>query len=138
MDKDIKVLMQAIPAHQVPAGLKKKIIFRISERQRRIATIRFVLFLSILLMSVTYIMPAVSNLYSEMVQSGFFEFVSLLFSNFSHVLVVGGDYLFSLMEYLPIFSLAVFLFTFFTILLSARFLLRDIKTVFPHSYQFKL
>lgn len=130
-------LFQHLPNVQAPADLPHKILQRIYLEQQRKAKIRFALFSTTLLAAVGFSIPVLSNLSAEMVKSGAFEFISLLFAHFSDAMVAGEDFVFSLLESLPIFSISAFLATIFMVLLSLRFLLRDGQTIFTHTYFIK-
>ena len=89
--------------------LEKKILVRIEkEERRRLGTAAFgcgvVLCASIVLMVLSY-----AAIVTEGSRSGFFSFLSLAVSDFSLVAANFGDFVFSMLESFPVFSVAFFL-----------------------------
>jgi len=78
---------------------------------------RLILSSSGLLLSVFAFIPLSFKLFSDITQSGFSHFFSLLFSDFNIIMANIGDYILSLLELAPVFSLSLFL----AALLSALF-----------------
>ena len=110
-------------APEPPAELSKKILLRIEVEERR--QLRFkaiesgmILAGSISIVAVGYIETA-----ARLSQSGFFQFASLIFSDFSVVASNATDFFFSLSETFPIFSAALlFCGVFFAVWSATRFL----------------
>ena len=100
------------------ADLYDRIINQINrEEELMILKKRLILQSAGFLLSVIALVPLVLKLISDMANAGFSQFLSLLYSDFSVVMVNIGDYLLSLLELMPALSLSLFL----AALLSALF-----------------
>ena len=112
-----------------PNGLYEKIINRI-HKERRLLTIRKRIFIfSVgLLGSLTAFWPAYRAVKIEFLQSGFFQFASLVFSDFSIIAAHWQNFTLVLLEVLPIMSLIIFLAVLFTLFESAKYLTKNIRT----------
>lgn len=121
-----------------PNGLAARIFVEIERRQARSARVRFAIFLSVLTASVAFFIPVITMLWNDLVSSGSTNFFSMLFTDFSAVVASGWDFVLSFFENLPIFSVTIFLFVIFTILLSLYFVQKDLKKVFHNSYSLKI
>jgi ABC-type phosphate/phosphonate transport system permease subunit len=83
-------------------------MLRLERERRRAFRIRIALAGSIGLAALAAFVPAWNFLSSEAAQSGFAQFASLVFSDFSVVTAYWKDFLLSLLESLPVYgSLAV-------------------------------
>jgi len=103
---------------QPSADLYDRVINRINHEEKlMILKRRLILRSSGLLLSVFLFIPLALKLLSDIVSSGFTQFLSLLFSDFSIVMANIGDYIFSLLELMPALSLSLAL----AALLSALF-----------------
>ena len=113
---------------EVPPGLFKRIIARINlERATMIMRRRFV-YASIVFLSATVItIPAWLAFWSDFTQSGFAQYVSLMFYDFKIVLAHWQDFGLSLLETFPIVSTTVLLSLIFAILVSLSLSLKYIK-----------
>ncbi len=112
-----------------PNGLYEKIITRI-HKERRLLTIRNRIFIfSVgLLGSLAAFWPAYRAVKIEFLQSGFFQFVSLMFSDFSVVATHWQNFTLALLEALPIMSLIIFFVVLFILFESAKYLTKNIRT----------
>ena len=107
-----------------------KIMQRIREEQHRLILKRRIAIFSIgLVGSAMAFIPTLRMVATGLVESGFSEFVSLLFSDLGTVLSNWQNFLFALMESFPVISIAAFLTTIFVFLQSLKFLARDTKFV---------
>jgi len=113
-----------------PIGLFEKIINRI-QREKRLFTIRqrIFIFSAGLLGSLTAFLPVYQIVKAEFIQSGFFQFFSLIFSDFSVVIVYWQSFTLTLIESLPVMSLLAFLVVLFVLFESAKHLTRNIRSV---------
>ena len=133
-----ETMLKNLRERTAPEGLAEKIFLRIARREVRIARIRFALFMSVLAASVALFIPVVTMLWNDLVSSGSTNFFSMLFTNFSDVMASWKDFILSFFENLPVFSVAVFLFIIFAILLSLHFVQRDVRRVFYKTHSLKI
>ena len=112
---------------QPPQGLYEKVIQRIHKEQRILAIKNAVIFSITLIGSAIAFVPAYNMLLADFTQSGFLEFFSLIFSDFSVVTAYWKNFTLVLLETLPAISLALFLAVLLVFLQSVRALTKDIK-----------
>jgi hypothetical protein len=111
-----------------PEGLFEKVILRIQkEKKFLIIKRRLALFSLILVFSLIGLIPSFYFLRSGFTQSGFGQFVSLIFSDSSVVFTHLSSFIFALLESFPVLALAAFLAVILTLLQSLRFLSQDLK-----------
>jgi len=103
------------------------IIKRLHKEERILAVRRVVLFAIMFACSVIGLVPAFNMLMSDISSSGFYNFFSLIFSDFSVVATYWQNFTMILLETLPALSLALFLAVILTFLQSTKLLLKDIK-----------
>ncbi len=123
-------LFEKMDRREPPAGLLNTIILKIKEESLRMARVRFVCFSLLSLAALSALIPAWRELQSEITQSGFFQFVSLLFSDAGTIAVYWQDFTMTIAESLPIFGISAVLAAVFAFLLSIRFMARDRKIIF--------
>lgn len=114
-----------------PKGLFEKIMFRI-RKEKKLLTIRrrIVLFSSIMVISIIAFVPAFKAVQKDIIDSGFWQFFSLLFSDFSIVAVYWQNFAMSLLETIPALSLAILFLVIFAFMESFKELSYDLKSVF--------
>lgn len=108
-------------------GLLHDILRRVAAEQARAARRRLVIFSLGCAGSLAGLIPAFIMMRTSMIESGFVEFFSLLFSDAGSVALYWQNFALTLLESLPAVSIAAFLATVFTFLGALRFLTRDIK-----------
>jgi len=123
-------LFSKLPEAMPPKGLLEKILLSVERKQRRKAWIGFIISLFSFLAGLGLIVPVSMNLQAEMSRSGFFQFLSLIFSDFSNIVQSWQEFALSLLEYLPIFSIVSFLVILFVLLASLRALFMRRRLVF--------
>jgi hypothetical protein len=112
-----------------PQGLIDKILKRI-QREERFLLIRHVaIFSTTLFGSALAFVPASKMLLTDLSRSGFFNFFSLIFSDFSSISVYWKNLALILLETLPAASLALFLAVLLVLLQSIKSLFKDIKII---------
>lgn len=99
--------MRTLP--EPPAGLAERILSRIDHERRRRFTVRAWSFGAVFAGSVSLIIYGSAAAAAEASQSGFLVFSSLLFSDFSSTIASFSDFLLSIAESFPVFSVAVLL-----------------------------
>ena len=106
-----------------------KIMKRIHKEQRFLVIRDSIIFSTTLLGSVIAFVPVFKMLSSDMSKTGFLNFFSLFFSDFSVVMSYWKSFSLILLETLPVISLALFLAVLLTFLQSIRKLTKDIKII---------
>jgi ABC-type spermidine/putrescine transport system permease subunit I len=111
-------------------GLLQKIIERVHYEQRVLAVRNKIIIFSLIMVLSTALLIFVSeSLVSDFASSGFEQFFSLLFSDFSAVLPYWQSFIFALLESLPAVSLAFFLALLLLFLQSLKSLALNIKII---------
>jgi ABC-type spermidine/putrescine transport system permease subunit I len=103
-----------------PAGLLEKILKRIHKEERLLVLRRIFLFSIMLTASLFGFFPALNLLISDLSQSGFLQFLSLTFSDFSTITMYWRSFTMTLLQTLPAISLALFLAVLLTFLQSIK------------------
>jgi len=137
MNKKLEKFSEDFNLVEPPAGLFDKIMCRI-EKEKKILTLRrrIIIFSFGLIGSAVAFIPAFAYARSGFVESGFYSFFSLLFSDTEIVLVYWENFAQSLLETLPVLGLAVLLDTVAVFLESLKMLIRDLK-IFYNSKQLR-
>ncbi len=112
-----------------PSGLLQKVMDRLHKEERLYALRRVVLFSVVAVGSLVGLLPAFNNLAADFNQSGFWQFFSLAFSDFSIITEYWKSFLMMLLETLPVMSLALFLAVIATFLQSVRSLNKNVKLI---------
>jgi hypothetical protein len=128
MDKKLEEISESFNLVEPPTGLFDKVMCRI-EREKKILTLRrrIIIFSIGLIGSAVAFIPAFQYARSGFVESGFYSFFSLFFSDTEIVLAYWENFAQSLLETLPVLGLAVFLTTVAVFLESLKMLVRDLK-----------
>lgn len=129
--KDYEKLFTHLTSPEPPAGLLDRIMARIHEEEQLMSVKkRLFLFSITVLVSAIAFIPAISNFQQEFAQSGFLQFVSLLFSDFGLVIADWQNFGLAILESLPAMSITAFLFTALVFLWSLKHFASAIKVVF--------
>lgn len=94
---------------EAPAGLTERILLKIVQRERRILGVKIGISASIFLISLYTVAITCGDLIFGLSHSGFFQFTSLAFSDFSSVANTFPDFIYSIIESFPIFTVALLL-----------------------------
>ncbi len=117
-----------------PPYLLEKILKRI-EKERRILVLKHTAIFSVIfLVSIIAFIPASKILWQDFKNSGFIYFFSLIFSDFSIVIIYWRSLALQLLETLPAMSLALFLAVVLIFLQSLKSLIKNIKTLNYYNY----
>lgn len=131
MRKDYEKLLTHFQSAEPPDDLFDKIMSRINlERRLLVIKRRFVIFSIGLVGSIVAFIPVFRMVQTGFNESGFVEFFSLIFSDSGVVISYWQNFTLTLLESLPVMSIAVFLATVFVFLGSLKFLVQDIKIIF--------
>ena len=110
--------------------LFEKIMRRIGEEQR-FAAKRRLMFISLgAVISLAVLVPVFNLTRTNLVESGFLQFLSLAFSDFGIIAVYWQNFAMSLLETVPAISLAMFFAVIFAFLGSLKLLARDLKIIY--------
>lgn len=114
---------------QPPKDLLEKVLKRVHKEQRFFFFKRIAVISTTLIISIIALIPSLNMVISDLNQSGFNSFISLLFSDFSTVIVYWKSFTIILLETIPALSLALFLTVLLTLLQSIKSLTKNIKTI---------
>ena len=106
--------------------LKDKIWNHLLLRNKRIAYFKLISFSSISIASILGFIPMFKILASDFAQSGFYEYLSLTFSNGGLFSKYSQDFIYSLAESLPTMSIIFSLTLIFVFFLSLRYVMKQI------------
>ena len=112
-----------------PKGLLEKVLKRIHREERILVLRRIFIFSVTLAGSLIGLIPSFKMLLSDFSRSGFINFFSLMFSDFSTVATYWQNFMMILLESLPAVSLALFLSNLLIFLQSAKSLTKNIKII---------
>jgi hypothetical protein len=118
---------------QPPKGLFEKILKRIHKEERLLVLRKVIIFSFILLRSLAGFAPSLKMLISDLDNSRFINFFSLIFSDFSTVATYWQNFAMILLETLPVLSLALFLSILLIFLQSTKSLLKNFKIIKGHN-----
>lgn len=93
----------------LPDGLFNSVIKQIQRRQHLMILRRKIIYSLVTVFSALAFIPTIMNLKIGLVESGFTQYFSLLFSDFNVVSAYWQSFLLTLLESLPIINLAIFL-----------------------------
>jgi len=128
--KDFEKLFKNLNRLEPPQFLMGNILAAIEIKKRRAARLRLALFGSFALASLTALIPAVQYFIAEISQSGFYQYFSLLFSDWNLVITYWNDFVLSLAEALPVLAITSVLSAVFVFLGSLRLAVNQIKFAF--------
>ncbi|MCK9393906.1 MAG: hypothetical protein WCX30_03245 [Candidatus Paceibacterota bacterium] len=130
MEKEYKKLFTNMEDVEPSNKLFEKIMLRISREERMIVTKKRIAVFSVFLVissgGFVYSFIATQNAF---VSSGFVQFFSLIFSDFNIVVAYWQNFLFTLLESLPVFAVIISLVMFSIALGFLTFLIRDVKFI---------
>ena len=115
---------------EVPEGLLARIIGRITQAQRRQIKFQLVAQTFLAGLSLLVFIPALYYAIGEFYSSGFSAYVSLLFSDHSAVISFWHEFLLSLVESLPSFSILLLLCSFGAFVWSLSRVVKNARTAF--------
>lgn len=121
-------------AHLDPPQPSELLFFKVMDRidkEEKIIKIRrrVVVFAVSVAVSAAALVPAWQQVYLGFIESGFFHFFSLLFSDAAIVMIYWRSFLLSLLEALPVMSLIVFSAVVLVFLESLKSLIKDLKII---------
>lgn len=129
MSQDYNELFTHFKPAEPSDGLFGVILQHFQKEQRFLIIKRSLLFFFIFIVSAAAVVPSFQAARAGLVDSGFIQFFSLLFSDFKIVMTDWQNFIFALLESLPAANLAIFFITILVFLESLKFLLKNIKEV---------
>lgn len=126
-------LFSLVDHREPPGGLLNEVMTQIEAHDRRAARIRSALSGALFVAALVALVPAWHVLSTELAQSGFIQFVSLLFSDAGVLLAFWQDFVISLAESFPVVGAAAVCGSVFVLLFSVRAFVRDIGVAFHRS-----
>lgn len=133
MRKDFEKLFTHFVSLEPPENLLPQIMKRIHHEQQTVFKWRLAFFAVMLIGSAAAAVPAFQMAKSALAESGFTQFLSLLFFDVGSVMVYWDSFAVALLESFPIISITIFLAVIFAFLESIKFVTRDIRSVFAFS-----
>ncbi len=128
MRKDYEKLFSHLKSPEPPDGLFEKIILRLRKEQKLISLKRRLIIFSIgLIGSAVAFISAFQAVQKGFTESGFIEFLSLLFSDAGVIMTYWQNFALSLLETFPTMSLVALLAIGLIFLESLKLLAKDIK-----------
>lgn len=116
---------------EMPPGLLDKVLCRIRREERVSALKRISVFSAGFFGSAVVLIPAFQAARADFVQSGFSHFISLIFSDPGIVVSFWNEFVFSILESLPVLSVIFLLVAIFVFLGSARMLAKNMAFLNP-------
>lgn len=107
---------------ELPQGLYEKVIGRLRTEKRKRAIIRMFLSGSATLASLAGVFFALQYAFQQMMQTGFFNYFSLIFSDLGSLSIFWKEFSLLLMESAPITAIAIFLGAILILLESIKYL----------------
>ncbi len=123
-DRLTKVFQKA--KYEENFNLGKNIWLTLIKREKRNTQIKLWSFASMGFVSIIGLIPAIKILLTDLSQSGFYEYLSLAFSDSGLILSIWREFIFSLAESLPILSVIFTLSLIFIFFLSLKYLMKQI------------
>lgn len=138
MDDNYEKLFSRLKPLDPPAGLLERIINRI-QTERNLLTVkrRLVIFSIGFIGSIAAFVPVFKMVYQGFAESGFMQFLSLLFSDTGVILTYFGNFLSSLLETLPVTGLLAFSVILLIFLESLKLLSKEVKSVIASKFMSK-
>jgi hypothetical protein len=109
MKHNYEELFLTLKTPEPPVGLTEKVLLRIGRRERRILGIKIAVSACVFGVSVGTAVTGYINLVANLSQSGFFQIISLTFSDFSAMAANFPDFALSITESFPVFTAALLL-----------------------------
>lgn len=131
MHDDYEKLFTHLTHVEPSEGLAEKVMFRVRKEERKRAVRRLILFSIGIVASCATLFPAFNAVHTAMAQSGTLQFISLAFSDSGTVIALWNDFIFSILEALPVMSIVAFLTVAFVLIGCVRSFVRDIAVVLP-------
>ena len=127
MNNNYEKLFQKLEQIEPSEQLRSRIMSSIRLEARRFARIRLAFFGTAAMVSLAGMIPSFQYAAREFYQSGFYEYLSLLFSDSGAVISSWKTFAFSLAETMPLAELTIFLAIALVFLISAGLAIKNIN-----------
>lgn len=135
MNQKFEDLVKGLPEMPAPLGLTEKIMLQISQEKLRTLRLRVVLSVVGFFVSGGVLFSAWQLAAQEISHSGLAQFISLLSSDFMTVAIYWDNFVLSLLEALPIMSLAACLAGVLGLLASLRYFAQETNLIKNLTYK---
>lgn len=129
MRQDYEKLFASIELAEPQPGLLEKILCRIQKERNASVRRRIFIFAASALCSIVALVPTFQMVRTDLINSGFIQFFSLLFSDFKTVTAYWQSFAMSLLETLPIMSLIILTSVTLIFLESIKLLVKNINII---------
>lgn len=107
MNEEFKKILNKVDARgtSVPSGLADGIILKINNKARRHAKVKTLGLSTVSALSIIASVPIISQIITSFTQSGFYNYLSIIFSDGDVAIVYWKEILLTLAESLPVFAI---------------------------------
>jgi hypothetical protein len=130
MSQDYEKLFSHLRQPKVPDSLLSGIITSIRRAERRRAAERLILFFPLSIGSLIALYFTFRSTWAASAESGFFSYLSLLFSDFQVVITHWQNYSLSLLETLPAISISLSLASILLLINFIRLFVREARNIY--------
>lgn len=134
MRKDLSVILQHLTPVEPDRSFCEAVLLCVHATQRRTARLRFMVLGSTAFASTLALVPAIKFAAAEFTQTGFSEYLSVLFSDGGGVLVYWHEFALLLAESFPVLAITLLFFVAFVLLGSLRLALINARVAFMPNY----
>lgn len=134
MKQNYEELFQRLAKVRAPSGLHRSVIAQIDEARLRIMRIKFAVFSTLGFASGVALFALVSSTSAKLLESGFINYASLLFSDSGAVLSYWREFSITLIESLPLLGLTLILLALLTLLQAFRLAAKNSSALFTHQF----
>ena len=124
MENQIQELLSKTSYH-ADADFSQKIWFSISKKQKQKTMYTRVLYSILSITSFVVLIPVCTTILSQLQETGFTQYLSIVFSDIGSIGIFGKQLLYALGEALPTLSIALFLFLVASLVFSLKELLKS-------------
>ena len=130
MSDNFEKLFNKLERFEPSEKLRANILARIDFEKRRSSRIRLAVLGTVVAASFGAVIPSFQYAWRAFFQSGFYEYLSLLFSDSGAVLASWKTFILSLAETIPLAEMTIFLIAVFVFLFSARLAIKSVKSFY--------
>jgi len=130
MNKDFQTLFNTLKPLAPKKELSLGVLLRIRRYEQRVARIKFVLLSASSFISGIALVPVVSYAVSGFASSGFYEYLSLLYSDGIAVLPYWEEFALTLAEAVPVFEISLVLAVMYALLESIKLAIKNMPMAF--------
>lgn len=118
-------LFQSLPCESLPKELHSRIAREIALLEKRVVLVRRLSFVSVGAVFTAVFIPSLSFLSTQFAESSFFSYASLLISDGDLAFLHSQEFIFSLVESLPLFGITLALLLVFLLLGAIRIIVSE-------------